>query len=124
MPRRGLPSGPLPPSDARLVLLTRAGCHLCQTAEQQVAAVAAAERVGVQVIDLDGCEPSVRAAWTDHVPVTVVDGTVLSIWVVDADKLHAALAADVAHNRMQNTTLWDPSPHAGDAPRGAEGSGR
>jgi len=124
VPGRGLPTGPLPPSDARVVVLTRAGCHLCELAEREVAAVAGSERVSVQLVDLDGCEPSVRAAWTDHVPVTVVDGTVISIWAVDADKVRAALSAGVAHNQVNNASMTEPRSVGGDAPRGAEGSGR
>lgn len=124
MPPRGLPTGPLPSSDARVVVLTRAGCHLCELAEREVAAVAASERVSVQLVDLDGCEPSVRSAWTDHVPVTVVDGTVIAIWAVDAHKVRAALSAGVAHNQVNNASMTEPRSVGGDAPRGAEGSGR
>ncbi|HEX2857642.1 MAG TPA: glutaredoxin family protein [Propionibacteriaceae bacterium] len=108
-----------------MVVLTRAGCHLCELAEREVAAVADSERVSVQFVDLDASEPHVRAAWTDHVPVTVVDGTVVAIWAVDADKVRAALSAGVAHNQVSNNpSMTEPSPVGGDAPRGAEGSGR
>ncbi len=124
MPPRGLPTGPLPPSDARVVVLTRAGCHLCELAEREVAAVAASQHVSVQLVDLDACEPQVRTAWTEHVPVTVVDGTVIAIWAVDADRIRAALTAGVAHNQVNNSSMTEPPPVGGDAPRGAEGSGR
>ena len=38
-------------------------------------------------------DDDLRARWTDHVPVTFVDGRVLSYWVLDADRLRAALAS-------------------------------
>ena len=106
------------------MVLTRVGCHLCETAERDAGTIARAERVSVEFIDVDRCDPDVRAAWTDHVPVTVVDGRVIAIWAVDAARLHAALAADMTHNHMHNASTSGPSPEPGETPWGAEGSGR
>ena len=104
-------------------MLTRVGCHLCESAEREVAAIAEPAGVSVELIDLDRCDPEVRAAWTDHVPVTVVDGRVVGIWVVNAETVRSALT-EVTHNRMRNTPGSDHPPTGGGAHRGAEGSGR
>lgn len=115
-----LPDGPLPDGDARLVLLTRVGCHLCETAEQQARAIAASERVSVEIVDLDRSDPAVRSAWTDHVPVTIVDGTVVSIWALDPGRVRTALTRTPPH-LPSSSQLWS----AGDDSRaGMEGRDR
>ncbi len=42
-------------------------------------------------MDVD-TDPELRATYTDHVPVTIVDGDVLSYWFVDQEQLAAALS--------------------------------
>jgi hypothetical protein len=41
-------------------------------------------------VDVDADE-TLRSTYTDHVPVTFVDGREFSVWVLDADRLRAAL---------------------------------
>lgn len=75
---------------ARVVLLVRQGCHLCEDALNVVTEVCT--RVGAtwQSIDVDS-DPELRASYTDHVPVTFVDGKQIAIWHLDADRLAEAL---------------------------------
>jgi len=47
--------------------------------------------VGWRAVDVDTDE-SLRAKYTDHVPVTFVDQELLGYWFVDATTLRAALA--------------------------------
>jgi glutaredoxin len=77
---------------ARVVLLVRDGCHLCAQAVEIVRAVCTATGATWAVQDVDA-DPALRAEYTDHVPVTFVDGVRHAIWHVDAEKLTAALAA-------------------------------
>ena len=77
-------------SDARVVVLTRQGCHLCDDALAIIEAVCQERAVPWQAVDVDG-DPELRRQYTDHVPVTFVDGRQLSLWFVDAEQLADAL---------------------------------
>ena len=75
---------------ARVVLLVRDGCHLCDEAVAVVRAVCASADASWATIDVDS-DPALRAEFSDHVPVTFVDGVRHAIWHVDAAALTAAL---------------------------------
>ncbi|MCA0296391.1 MAG: glutaredoxin family protein [Actinobacteria bacterium] len=75
---------------ARVVLLVRDGCHLCEQAIDTVRSVCTASGDTWAVQDVDA-DPGLKAEYTDHVPVTFVDGVRHSIWVVDPAALAAAL---------------------------------
>ncbi|MEN0072681.1 MAG: glutaredoxin family protein, partial [Propionicimonas sp.] len=74
----------------RVVLLVREGCHLCVDAIAVVGQVCAGLGVPWRSVDVD-TDPDLRARFTDHVPVTLVDGVEHARWFVDPDKLAAAL---------------------------------
>ena len=75
------------------MLLVRDGCHLCEEAVAIVAEVCSATGVAWVTVDVDS-DPDLRAAYSDHVPVTLVDGVRHALWQVDATALRAALAAN------------------------------
>lgn len=77
-------------TDARVVVYTRQGCHLCEVAEQQVAEVCATTGDTWTRIDIDD-EPDLRERFTEQVPVTFVDGAQHDFWRVDAARLQKAL---------------------------------
>ena len=80
---------------ARVRLLTRAGCHLCDEARAVVAGVCVELGEAYEEVDLDlvaADDPGLRARYTDEVPVTFVDGAQHDYWRVDAGRLRAALA--------------------------------
>lgn len=76
---------------ARVVVLVRQGCHLCDDALTVVERVCRERDVSWRAVDVDG-DDDLRARYTDHVPVTFVDGRQHALWFVDADALGAALA--------------------------------
>lgn len=116
-PTRRMPGGPLPDIGAdRVLLLTRAGCHLCDEARPAVESTCAQAHVGLRVIDVDACAPEVRAAWTDHVPVTVVDGRVVSIWFADPSRLADALQASPAGGPAHHSAVSHDPRAEGDRP--------
>jgi predicted thioredoxin/glutaredoxin len=86
-PRIPSPTDP----DARIVYLTREGCHLCDEALPLVRAEADRAGTTVEVRDIDA-EESLRADWTYDVPVIIVDGAVHATYRVQPEELRAALA--------------------------------
>ena len=85
------PPGSMRP-EARVTLYSRPGCHLCEVAEEIVAALCAelGESYAVVMIDED---PELQARFTDEVPVTFVDGRQHDFWRVDPVRLRAALTS-------------------------------
>lgn len=77
-------------NDARVVVYSRDGCHLCAAAEQLVAQVVAETGDDWVRVDIDA-EPELKQAFTDQVPVTFVDGRQHDFWRVDPARLRAAL---------------------------------
>jgi glutaredoxin len=74
----------------RVVVLTRQGCHLCDEAIAQVAAICAETGEVYGVVDVDS-DPELQRRYTDQVPVTFVDGAQHDFWRVDPIRLRAAL---------------------------------
>ncbi|QDP98283.1 glutaredoxin family protein [Microlunatus elymi] len=77
--------------DARVVLLTRVGCHLCADAVAVVARVCAETGTPYAEVDVDS-DPQLQREFTDQVPVTFVDGRQHDFWRVDEDRLRQALS--------------------------------
>ena len=75
---------------ARVVLLGRPGCHLCEEAREVVARVTS--ELGItwseQSIDDD---PELLRRYAEQIPVTFVDGRRHDFWRVDEARLRAAL---------------------------------
>jgi glutaredoxin len=80
-----------PVASARITLLTRPGCHLCDDARAVIARVAEQAGVGWAERDITGSAEDL-AAYSDMVPVTFVDGVQHDFWRVSEDRLRAALA--------------------------------
>ncbi|QWC86811.1 glutaredoxin family protein [Nocardioidaceae bacterium] len=81
------------PEPVRVRVLTRVGCHLCETAEQVVATVCAEQGVGWEAVDIDRA-PDADDLLDEHgeeIPVTFVDGVLHDYWRVDPSRLAAAL---------------------------------
>ncbi len=74
----------------RLALLTRAGCHLCVTAAETLARIAAEAAVGSREVDVDA-DPELRAEYGDRVPVVLLDGREHSYFTVDVPRLRRDL---------------------------------
>jgi hypothetical protein len=73
-----------------LLLVTRAGCSLCQAAEPVVARAAADAGIPLKVRDVDGSDAD-RARWSDKVPVVLLDGVEHAYWRIDERVLRRAL---------------------------------
>ncbi|AXK45845.1 glutaredoxin family protein [Brachybacterium saurashtrense] len=86
-PRIPSPADP----DARVLYLTRAGCHLCEEALPVVRAEADRAGTAVEVRDIDE-DPALQADWDHDVPVIIVDGRVHARYRVEAPALRTALS--------------------------------
>ena len=75
---------------ARVRLLTRPGCHLCEDAAAVVEQVCAELGLRWDEVDITA-DPQLLAEYVDQIPVTLVDGRRHDFWRVDAARLRAAL---------------------------------
>ena len=84
-----VPSDPAS-GDARVVLLSRQGCHLCEEARAVIERVTGELGVAWREQDVDE-DPDLLARYADEIPVTFVDGHQHDFWRVDERRLRAAL---------------------------------
>ena len=74
----------------RVTLMTRAGCHLCESARLDTGRIC--DELGVPWSEQDvDTDPDLRAEYGDRVPVILVDGLEHSYWKVEEDRLRRAL---------------------------------
>jgi len=90
-------SQPGPAAGHTVTLLTRAGCHLCARAAEELTVLR--DELGFTLVttDVDALaaegDNSLRAQYGDLLPVVLLDGTEHSYWEVDA----AQLRSDLGH---------------------------
>ena len=80
------------PAPVRVLLLGRAGCHLCDTARAVIERVTGELGIAFEERSIDD-DPELREAWAEQIPVTFVDGRQHDYWRVDEARLRAALAS-------------------------------
>lgn len=77
---------------ARLVLLSRPGCHLCDDARQVVERVAGERGIGWTEVDVTKAgDTELLDAYGDRLPVLLLDGAEHAYWRVEPERLRAAL---------------------------------
>lgn len=75
---------------ARITLIGKPGCHLCDEARAVISRVAA--DLGEQWAELDITQdPELSERYWEQIPVTLVDGVRHDFWRVDEARLRAAL---------------------------------
>jgi glutaredoxin len=87
---------------ARVTVISRVNCHLCEVAKQIVDRVTGDLGVAWVEVDVDA-DPDLVAEYSDLVPVILVDGAVHDYWRVNESRLRQALAA------APGTPPWLPS---------------
>jgi glutaredoxin len=75
---------------ARLRLLTRAACHLCEVAAETLDRIAVEAGQRVETVDVDA-DPELQAEFGDRVPVVLLDGREHSYFTVDVPRLRRDL---------------------------------
>jgi glutaredoxin len=81
---------PVPVQQARVRLLSKPGCHLCDDARAVIDAVCA--ELGERYEDVDiSSDRELAGRYAEQIPVTFVDGRQHDFWRVDPDRLRRAL---------------------------------
>ena len=75
---------------ARITLLGRPGCHLCDDARAVISKVAGDLGVAWEERDITQSPADLREYW-EKIPVTLVDGVQHDFWRVSEDRLRRAL---------------------------------
>lgn len=77
---------------ARVTLIGKPGCHLCDDAREVVRRVC--EETGTQFEERSiADDPALFDEHWDRIPVVLVDGRTHDFWRVDADRLRSALTS-------------------------------
>ncbi len=77
---------------ARVTLVGKPDCHLCESAREVIAAVCA--ETGESFVELSILDdPELADQYWEQIPVTLVDGVQHDFWRVDPARLRAALTA-------------------------------
>ena len=79
------------PGQHQVTLLSRPGCHLCDTAREVIARVAADLGVPWEERDITRSEADLRE-YGDTIPVTLIDGLQHDFWHVSERRLREALS--------------------------------
>ena len=77
---------------ARLVLLSRAWCHLCDDMRDALNALATAHEFDLEIVDVDN-EPELERRYGEDVPVLLGNGRELSRHRLDPARVTAYLGA-------------------------------
>jgi glutaredoxin len=81
----------VPPADHEVTLLSRTGCHLCETAEQLLRRLSAELGFAYREVDVDASQV-LRDEYSDRVPVILVDGKEHGYWRVEEARFRKAVA--------------------------------
>ena len=76
---------------ARITVIGKPSCHLCDLAKEVVGRVDTDLHVGVEVLSIDD-DAVLREKYWEQIPVILVDGRQHTFWRVDEARLRAALA--------------------------------
>jgi glutaredoxin len=80
------------PGKARVVMLGKSGCHLCEDAWSVIERVTDELGVGRAEQDLARVSEADREEYWDKIPVTFVDGRRHDFWRVSEERLRSALS--------------------------------
>jgi glutaredoxin len=80
---------------ARITLLTRPNCHLCEPAREAVVRVHAATGVSWVEVDVES-DPELEREYGGRIPVVLLDGREHDYFRVEEDRLLADLAGPPA----------------------------
>jgi glutaredoxin len=85
-------------STARVTLIGRPGCHLCEDAREVVERVTTDLGVGFTELSIDD-DSELHAKYAEEIPVVLVDGEQHTFWRVDEARLRKALSTRSGRRR-------------------------
>jgi glutaredoxin len=74
-----------------VTLLSRAGCHLCEAAEELLRRLSVELGFALREVDVDGSQV-LRDEYSDRVPVVLIDGKEHGYWRVEEARFRKAVA--------------------------------
>jgi len=74
----------------KVQLYTRAGCHLCEVVEEQLANLRKEIPFELETLDIDADE-ALRALYNEEVPVVMLDGKKIAKYHLDVEMLRRRL---------------------------------
>jgi glutaredoxin len=83
---------------ARVTLIGRPGCHLCEDAREVVERVTTDLGIGFTELSIDD-DSELRAKYAEEIPVVLVDGRQHTFWRVDEARLRKALSTRSGRRR-------------------------
>jgi len=78
-------------AEARVTLIGKPGCHLCDAARAVIVDVCASTGDAWVELSIED-DPSLADEYWEQIPVILVDGKRHDFWRVDPDRLRAALS--------------------------------
>lgn len=86
---------PAPQPGARITVLSRPGCHLCEEALAELAPIAAEAGTAIAEIDIEQ-DDALHRAHLERIPVVLVDGVEICTFFVEHGPVRAALGLATA----------------------------
>jgi glutaredoxin len=83
-------------NDHLVTLVTRVGCHLCETAEDTLRKLSSELGFVLDFQDVDG-DRALANVYSDRVPVILIDGVEHGYWQLEEKRFRAALQRPVRH---------------------------
>ncbi|HEX8079824.1 MAG TPA: glutaredoxin family protein [Jatrophihabitans sp.] len=80
----------MPANQHRVTLITRDGCHLCDDAERQLAALSGELGFELELLDVDADRARANE-YSERVPVILIDGAEHGYWHLEEARFRAAL---------------------------------
>ncbi|MGX7677613.1 glutaredoxin family protein [Jatrophihabitans sp. DSM 45814] len=77
-------------ADHRVTLITRVGCHLCETAESGLLRLQAELGFELATLDVDS-DRALANEYSDRVPVILIDGAEHGYWQLEESRFRSAL---------------------------------
>ncbi|MCW2523373.1 MAG: glutaredoxin 2 [Frankiales bacterium] len=80
----------MPSRDHEVTLITRQGCHLCETAEESLARLALELGFPLELVDVDSSR-ELANEYSDRVPVILIDGAEHGYWQLEEARFRQAI---------------------------------
>ena len=77
-------------SDHEVTLITRQGCHLCETAQDGLTRLAAELGFTLELLDVDSAR-DLANEYSDRVPVILIDGAEHGYWQLEEPRFRRAI---------------------------------